>query len=419
MRYIGLFLLILLSLSACETAPRETPEAGATAARGEVPGEAVWQVPPRPVAFDRLPGWDRADLAPGLSALRRSCARFAERPAADRVLSRAAPWAGTPNDWQPACAALDVIQDERSARAVLQALFSPVLVTAPQGTSRFTGYFEPTYEARLTPQPPFTEAIPARPDDLISRGDRSVQLLPDGSERPYPTRAEITRSGVEALAYARPSDVFFLQIQGSGRLILPDGRTLRTVFAAHNGHPFVSTANWLIRRGWITRSEASMAGIKAWMARAPAARVREAMNANPRFVFFNIEPEGDPDLGPKGAFGVPLTPLGSIAVDRRYHALGVPMFVRTTAPGLGGVWSGFVVAQDTGGAIQGPVRGDLYLGTGPDAGARADTINAPGEMWVLLPRALAERIRLRRDAGPPTTRPRDQKPALGLTRFAP
>ena len=141
-----------------------------------------------------------------------------------------------------------------------------------------------------------------------------------------------------------------------------------------------------------------MQGIRAWMDRTTPARAREAMNSNPRFVFFDIEPEGDPRLGPKGSFGVPLTPLGSMAVDLDFHAGGVPMFVQTTAPGLQGDWSGMLVSQDTGGAIKGAVRGDLYFGTGTQAGARADTVNAPGRMWVLLPRAVAERIRLQRTA---------------------
>ena len=135
-----------------------------------------------------------------------------------------------------------------------------------------------------------------------------------------------------------------------------------------------------------------MAGIKAWMARASERQVRTAMNANPRFVFFTIEPIEDPALGPKGSYEVPLTPLGSMAVDLRYHVAGLPMFVQTTAPGLGGTWSGLVVAQDTGGAITGPVRGDLFFGTGPAAGAAADTVNAPGRLWVFLPRGLAERL---------------------------
>ena len=141
------------------------------------------------------------------------------------------------------------------------------------------------------------------------------------------------------------------------------------------------------------------------MDRTTPERARQAMNSNPRFVFFDIEPEGDPRLGPKGSFGVPLTPLGSMAVDLDFHAGGVPMFVQTTAPGLGGSWSGLVVSQDTGGAIKGAVRGDLYFGTGSDAGARADTVNAPGRMWVLLPRAVAERIRLNSAAQATSTGP--------------
>ena len=148
-----------------------------------------------------------------------------------------------------------------------------------------------------------------------------------------------------------------------------------------------------MERGWIARGEANMQGIRAWMARTTPERARQAMNANPRCVFFDLEPEGDPRLGPKGSFGVPLTPLGSMAVDLDIHAGGVPMFVQTTAPGLGGDWSGLLVSQDTGGAIKGAVRGDLYFGTGERAGAGADTVNAPGRLWVLLPTVVAQRLR--------------------------
>ncbi len=357
----------------------------------------LWEVPPRPVAFGVLPGWEQADLGPGLAALKRSCGLFSGLNA-ERVLSDRAPWAGAAGDWQPACAALDVIQDDRSARAVVEALFTPVEVAAPDGKSRFTGYFEPTYQARVRPVAPFTEPVPGKPNDLITSSGQVMQTLPDGSTRRYPIRADITKAGVRPLAYAHPADVFFLQIQGSGRLVLPDGRTLRAVYAANNGQPFRSTANWLMDKGWITRGEASMRGIRAWMDRTSPARAREAMNANPRFIFFNIEPEGDPNLGPKGSLGVPLTPLGSMAVDLDYHAGGVPMFVQTTAPGLGGEWSGLVVSQDTGGAIKGPVRGDIFFGTGANAGGAADTVNADGRLWVLLPRAVAERLRMSRAA---------------------
>lgn len=395
MRIIGLLSVALLALSGCETTPAPQPIPRGPVAADPRPAidPSAWSIPPNPVAFDTLPGWQAADLAPGLSALRRSCEVF-DRRAPHNFVSERAAWAGRVDDWIPGCAALDVIGDAQSARAVLEALFTPVEIAAEDGASRFTGYFEPTYQARLSPQPPFTEPIPARPDDLVVESGAVYQMLPNGSRRAYPSRAEITQTGVHPLAYAHPADVFFLQIQGSGRLVLPNGQTLRAVYAANNGQPFRSTANWLMARGWISRSQASMQGIRSWMNSTTPERAREAMNANPRFVFFDLEPEGDPGLGPKGSFGVPLTPLGSMAVDTSIHAGGVPMFVETTAPGLGGDWSGLVVSQDTGGAIKGPVRGDLYFGTGPEAGAAADTVNAPGRLWVLLPRAVATRLRL-------------------------
>lgn len=394
MRIIGLLCGALLLLSGCVTGAGRTPAPQPVIDNRPQVSQDQFPIAPKPVAYDVLPGWGDANLAPGLSALRRSCEVF-EKRSGQSLLSENAPWAGRVSEWTPSCAALDVIADDRSARAVLQALFTPVEIVSPNGHSRFTGYFEPTYQARLRPEPPYTEPVPGRPNDLITSSGNVYQTLPDGSRRSYPIRAEITRRGVRPLAYAHPADVFFLQIQGSGRLVLPDGRTLRAVYAANNGQPFRSTANWLLERGWIERGEASMKGIRAWMDRTTPARAREAMNSNPRFVFFDIQPEGDPRLGPNGSFGVPLTPLGSMAVDLTHHAGGVPMFVQTTAPGLGGNWSGLVVSQDTGGAIKGPVRGDLYFGTGERAGASADTVNAPGRLWVLLPSAVAERMRNR------------------------
>jgi membrane-bound lytic murein transglycosylase A len=350
------------------------------------------QPPPAPAAFASLPGWQDANIYQGASALKKSCLKFRERTP-DSSISGAAPWAGQTLDWLPVCAALEVVEDEASARAVIQTLFRPVEIKDPTGKSRFTGYFEPVYEARTRPEAPFTEPVPAYPDDLVrQRGVGIFQRLANGQRRPYPARRQITEEGVEALAYAHPADVFFLQIQGSGKLVFPDGKVLKASYASHNGHPFRSTANWLLRKGWISRGEASMQGIRAWMDRATDDQVREAMNSNPRYVFFSLEEPKDGATGPAGAMGIPLTPLGSVAVDRDYNPMGVPMFIQTTAPGLGGQWSGLLVAQDTGGAVNGPVRGDIYFGTGVEAGERAGTMNAPGRLWVLLPRAVADRM---------------------------
>jgi membrane-bound lytic murein transglycosylase A len=389
-------LLLPVLLGSCATTPAEPrPTTRTTVIKRPaiITRPAIVTVPrvQGPSDFSTLPGWQQSRLVPTLNAFRRSCGLI-EKKDDKSPLSDKAWWAGTAGDWKPACATMGVVADDASARTVLEALFVPVEINSPDGKSRFTGYFEPTYEARKRPIPPFTEPVPALPDDLVPSGANPKQRLSDGRTRPYPARAEITASGVKPIAYAHPSDVFFLQIQGSGRLSFPDGTTMRAAYAAHNGHPFKSTANWLIQNGKITRGEASMQGIRAWMDRAGSTEARRAMNYNPRFVFFQALPEGDSSLGPKGAQNVPLTPYGSMAVDTDIYPLGVPMFVQTTAPGLGGQWSGLMIAQDTGGAIKGPVRGDIYFGTGPDAGRRAGTMNAPGKLWVLLPRKVAERL---------------------------
>jgi membrane-bound lytic murein transglycosylase A len=376
--------------AACQSTP---PPSAPPQWPGPAPGPGQIHPPPAstPVTYQDLPGWHGAWLAPALEAFRRTCDRFTRR-AWDAPLSQSAPWAGTVGDWAPACASLGGPLDDASARRIFESLFVPVEIIDNEGRPRFTGYFEPIYRARRTPEPGFTEPVMTLPADFVPNGDAPMQRLPGGAMRPYPPRAEITARGGGAIAWAHPSDVFFLQVQGSGRLVFPDGTTMRAGYAAHNGQPFRSVANWLIETGRITRGEGSMQGIRAWMDRSSPAEVREAMNINPRFVFFQALPEGDASLGPVGAHNVPLTALGSMAVDPAFHALGMPMFVETAAPGLGGRWSGLLIAQDTGGAIKGPVRGDIYFGTGDDAGNRAGTMNAPGRLWVLLPRPVANRL---------------------------
>lgn len=401
MKRILLLVLSALVLSACQStsrppAPVVTP--GVTApVTGGLPLSAS------PAHYRDLPGWGTAPLSPALQAFRRTCDRFTRR-AWDASLSRSVAWAGTAQDWAPACAAFAGPLDDTAARRAFETLFVPVEIVDRDGKPKFTGYFEPMYEARRTPAPGFTEPVLAVPPDFVANGDAPLQRLPDGTTRPYPARAEITARGGQAIAWAHPTDVFFLQIQGSGRLTFPDGTTLRAAYAAHNGQPFRSTANWLIETGRISRGEGSMQGIRAWMDRSSPEEVRQAMNINPRFVFFQSLPEGDANLGPNGAHNVPLTPFGSMAIDPSFHALGVPMFVQTSAPGLGGDWSGLLIAQDTGGAIKGPVRGDIYFGTGYEAGQRAGTMNAPGRLWVLLPLAVAERLRQDLGANPVAAR---------------
>lgn len=390
-----LFVLSAFYLYSCASSPRPpAPGPGA----GPAPSPPVLSVPEAPDAFGSLDNWYGASVAPGVEAFLRSCEAMENR-APTALMSNSAPWAGTAAEWQPVCESLRLVDTEAAARRVLEALTIPVELQNPDGASRFTGYFEPTIAARYSPAPGFTAPVPGPPGDLEQGANGPVQRLANGATRPYPPRAQISVDPATALGYAHPADVFFLQIQGSGRLIFEDGRTQRAAYLAHNGQPFRSTANWLIEQGEITRGEASMQGIRAWMDRASPQRVVEAMNANPRYVFFQALPEGDPQLGPVGAAGLPLTPLGSMAVDRDFHPLGIPYFVQTTAPGLGGQWEGILVSQDTGGAIIGSVRGDIYFGTGDDAGQRAGTMNAPGRLWALLPRSVVARLSTNQTAG--------------------
>ena len=347
-------------------------------------------LPPSEAVFDVNYIWAGTQIDSGLKAFRVSCDRILKRPA-DAPFSKSLGIWGLVGDWHPICEKLKITSDAQALR-VLEDDMEAVRISFENIDGKFTGYFEPKYPARRRPSGAFTEPILAKPADLKNRGTRAIQTLPNGKTQPYPPRAEIRKGAMKAIAYGRPADVFFLQIQGSGRLELKDGTMIRAQYAGHNGHPFKSTANWLIRRGHIKRSAASMQGIGAWMDRVGPELTQAAMNANPRYIFFDSAPLGDPTRGPAGATGERLTPLGSVAVDPKFIPYHLPLIIQTNAPGLGGKWRGLLISQDTGNAIKGPIRGDLYFGTGFDAGQRAGTMNAPGKLWVLLPRSLTQRL---------------------------
>jgi membrane-bound lytic murein transglycosylase A len=205
---------------------------------------------------------------------------------------------------------------------------------------------------------------------------------------PYHDRAgwaalEAQREGDALLWVSDPIDYFFLQIQGSGQVMLDDGSRVRIGYADQNGHPYRSIGRWLIDRGELQSHEASMQGIKAWAAANPQ-RLSELLNANPSLVFFRELPATG--SGPPGALGVPLTPERSIAIDPRHVPLGAPVWLATTHPNSERALTRLMLAQDTGGAIRGPVRADFYWGSGAEAGSQAGRMKQRGRMWVLLPR---------------------------------
>ena len=206
----------------------------------------------------------------------------------------------------------------------------------------------------------------------------------------YPSRAEMAQSnslaGKEILWVDDPIEAFFLQVQGSGRVQLMDGKeTVRVAYADQNGQPYKSIGRYLVDKGEMTLDQASAQSIKAWVIANPT-RQQELLNANPSYVFFKEEKIADPSVGPKGAMGVPLTPQRSIAIDPQYIPMGAPVFLSTTQPNSNVVLQRLMMAQDTGGAIKNAVRADFFWGFGAQAGEQAGRMKQRGTMWVLLPK---------------------------------
>ncbi len=391
--------------------------------------------PPEPVLagvsfsvsdFAALPGWRDHDPSLALAAFARVCAlRNAapdDAPAnPHEALMRAdASLGGTIADWRAPCAAaLTAGLGAQAARAIFETHFTPVSLAArltpggdPEGpptierTGRFTAYFEPAYPASDQQTEEFSAPVLARPADLVTAdlgafreglaGDRIAGSVVDGVLQPYPDHAAINAGALvgraEIIAHMRPTDLLFLQIQGSGRLHLPGGE-LRVGYDGHNGHQYTPVGRTLIEEGALTRETVSMQTIRGWLdaaTPAAAARVRES---NRSYIFFRrLDGLPDPSLGPLGAAGSQLTPMVSLAVDPRFTPLGAPVFVEIEGGAETAPIAALMIAEDRGGAIKGPVRGDLYAGSGEAAGAFAGGFNRMGTMTVLLPKGVAARL---------------------------
>ena len=350
----------------------EVSEVGLGAAVQPIDQEPVLE---RPNPFATLKGWDEADLEPALSAFRRSCDVMA-RPSARQMLKSDDLRYGIYADWSAVCRAA---RRASHARPFFESLFVPAIVS--EETGMLTGYYETEIEVRTEADETYSEPILRPPsDDAVRRRQRS----------------ELNNTSSAVIAYGRPVDVFFLHVQGSGRLHFPDGKSLRVGYAGNNGHKYKSIGRVLIDRGEMTRDTSSKRSIEEWMERAGPDEARALMNENPRYIFFE-EQAVKPDEGPKGSIQVPLTPMGSIAIDPKHRPYGVPIWLETRLPRdkrdhQGVATSLLVVAQDTGNAIRGPNRGDLFFGAGKEAGALAGMMKHPAKWIVLIPRALAERL---------------------------
>jgi membrane-bound lytic murein transglycosylase A len=384
---LGVLAVVAMSLlSACETAP-PPPKLVLTPAR-----------------FSELPGWDADRHGDALVALKRSCARIATLPEAREIGPGG--MAGTAASWREPCEQASRLDpaDHAAARAFFEAAFAPLAAAdnaAAEGL--FTGYYEPELRGAPAPGGRYTVPLHGRPADLVTvdlgqfrpewQGQRITGQLNAGSLRPYPTRAEIEAGALknarsEIVWVEDPVDAFFLQIQGSGRVLFEDGSMMRVGYAAQNGHPYVAIGRELIARGVLTRETVSMQSIRAWLMANPG-QAPSVMNLNPSYVFFRAL-DGD---GPIGSEGVALTPGRSLAVDRAFLAMGLPVWLDAEDPLDTNVrMQRLLVAQDTGGAIRGPVRGDVFWGHGAEAAERAGRMRSRGRYWILLPRNAATRI---------------------------
>jgi membrane-bound lytic murein transglycosylase A len=334
-------------------------------------GLAACTALPRHVA--ELPGWGQDELVAAVPAFLAGC-RPPALPAALCAEAAALP----PGD-------------DAAARAFFETRFT----LRPAGKGLMTGYYEPELRGAASPSTEYPVPLHTRPADLVEvdlglfapdlRGRRTAGRVAGGKLLPYPDRAAIEAGGGPALLWlADPVDRFFLQIQGSGRVLLPDGGVRRVGYDGQNGRAYVPIGRILADRGELPRAEVSMQSIRAWLAAASPERARALMDENPSYVFFRAVP-ARPDQGPTGAQGVPLTPMRSIAVDRTEIPLGSPVWIVTRHPLTGQPLRRLVMAQDTGGAIRGPARADLFWGWGPEAAAAAGPMKEPSELFVLVP----------------------------------
>ncbi len=363
-----------------------------------------------PVSFDRLDGWGADDPSGALLAFRRSCGVLRTRAQTDPMGPE--PAFGRVGDWLPACAAADApaaLASAAAARGFFESWFQPYRVSDngdPAGL--FTGYYEPVLHGSRHEAGPYQVPLHAPPRDLmrIDLGRFNPDLaglsiwgrVADGEFVPYYSRAEIDEGALagrhlELLWVDDPIAKFFLQIQGSGQVRLDDGAVVRVGYAGQNGRPYRAIGRDLIEIGALPRDRVTLQTIRDWLRTHPA-DAASIMERNPSYIFFEEHPELAADDGPLGTEGVPLTAGRSLAVDRRYLPLGAPVWLDASAPRPDrpddeAPLRRLLVAQDTGGAIKGVVRGDVFWGAGEPAEAIAGRMQGRGGLALLLPKALA------------------------------
>jgi len=355
----------------------------------------------RVIEFQDLQGWNNDDHAAALQVFASACRELTSTGAG---FARDARLSGSREDWIPVCQQAKSAGIGRAeARAFFEGNFVPVRLGS--GDGHFTGYFEPEVEGSREKSLDYPVPVLARPDDLVTLAGADAQRagstygrIVNGKARAYLTRQQIEQGalagrGLELAWLKSWADLFFMQVQGSGRIRMNDGSVMRLAYAAKSGLPYTSIGKVLIERGEMTREGMSMQALRAWLDANPG-QARELMWQNQSYVFFRKLDGIDPSLGPVGAQKLPLTPMRSLAADRSYWALGVPVWVSTQVHSGGGLqpFNRLMVVQDTGSAIRGPQRGDIFFGTGDAAALGAGKLDQPGEITAIVPIALARTL---------------------------
>lgn len=311
-------------------------------------------------------------------AFEASCSKLSKLPASRQLHSN--PVFGKASQWQQICRE-GLAKKPNLLEDYLESRLAKVKLA--DGEGKFTGYYKPVLEGSRKRHGAYQTPLLARPSDLALCNGATGRTLPDGSCRnPYRTRAEIMANLHEykVIVWLKdPVDAFFLHIQGSGTVELDNGDVLHVGFAAKNGHPYVAIGKTLRDMGAISGT-INAPKIKAWLAANPN-QAQEVLNSNPSFIFFAETAQEAP-----GAYGVALTAGRSMAVDRAFMPLGIPLFIKSKNTFDAAPWERMMFAHDVGSAIKGGNRGDIYFGHGPLAGDRAGDQNAPGQLWAMVPK---------------------------------
>lgn len=358
-----LSLLLLTLISGCSMLTTETPRQ-------------------QRVKFSELDGWSLDQAIAVKPALMKSCRRLNRS-----VLTRDSPW-GSHELWESLCKELRQTPD-RQLKDFFEQNFSPVRV-APHKKGLFTAYYSPVIAGSLTPSDTYTVPLLKLPQDLVNvclsdfglAKQRLVGKVEKGYLKPYPSRAQIERQKTyksDVLLWLNNSaDKFFLQVQGSGNVQLPDGKIMHVSYAGNNGHTYVPIGRILLQQGELV--DVSMQTLRDWLEKNPG-RSQWLMNQNPRYIFFDFAREGAIT-----SQGVPATSQRTLAVDPQHVPLGLPVWLDTRLSATGERFQRLMVAQDTGSAIKGPARGDIYMGFGKEAALLAGPQQEPGKLYVLIPR---------------------------------